>query len=182
MTPAELSKGMRHKVQFIVAVLHDPEVLILDEPFSGLDPISVCLLKEVILGLKQSGRTIIFSTHQMEQVELICDEVCLLNRGTKILAGALYDIKQSFKPNAALLGYSGTNSFLGDEPYQQINQHPGHNEILLKDLINAQELLRRALSAGVVINRFQIIEPTLNDIFIETVQERNGKGKSDNHL
>jgi ABC-2 type transport system ATP-binding protein len=180
MTPGELSKGMRHKVQFIGAVLHDPEILILDEPFSGLDPVSVSLLKEVILGLKQRGRTIIFSTHQMEQVEQMCDEVCLINHGTKVLGGTLYEIKQRFKHNSALLGYSGTDSFLGDQAFTQVNKHQDQIEILLNDPVDAQEILRRALSSGAVITRFQIVEPTLNDIFIETVREKDGKGKTDN--
>jgi ABC-2 type transport system ATP-binding protein len=182
MTPGELSKGMRHKVQFIAAILHDPEVLILDEPFSGLDPVSVSLLKEAILGLKQRGRTIIFSTHQMEQVEQMCDEVCLINHGTRVLGGTLYEIKQRFKHNSALLGYSGTDSFLVDQAFTQINQHQDHIEILLNDPAEAQEVLRRALSAGAIINRFQIVEPTLNDIFIETVREKDGKGKTDNPI
>jgi ABC-2 type transport system ATP-binding protein len=182
MTPSELSKGMRHKAQFIASVLHDPEALILDEPFSGLDPISVSLLKGVILELKQRGRTIIFSTHQMEQVEQMCDEVCLINRGTKVLNGALQEIKQRFRRNSALLGYSGTDSFLGNELFRQVNKHPGYIEIALNDPIDAQEVLRQALSAGAVINRFQMVEPTLNEIFIETVREKNGKDKSDNHI
>ena len=172
-TPSELSKGMRQKAQFIASVLHDPEALILDEPFSGLDPISVSLLKGVILELKQRGRTIIFSTHQMEQVEQICDEVCLINRGTKVLDGALQEIKHRFRRNSALLGYSGTDSFLGNELFRQVNKHPGYIEIALNDLIDAQEVLRQALSAGAVINRFQMVEPTLNEIFIETVREKN---------
>jgi ABC-2 type transport system ATP-binding protein len=173
MTPGELSKGMRHKVQFIAAVLHDPEVLILDEPFSGLDPVSVSLLKEVILKLKGRGRTIIFSTHQMEQVEQMCDEVCLINHGTKVLGGTLYEIKRRSKHNSALLGYSGTDSFLGDQVFTQVNKDRDQTEIILDDSVDAQEVLRRALTAGAVINRFQIVEPTLNDIFIETVQEKD---------
>jgi ABC-2 type transport system ATP-binding protein len=172
-TPSELSKGMRQKAQFIASVLHDPEALILDEPFSGLDPISVSLLKGVILELKQRGRTIIFSTHQMEQVEQICDEVCLINRGTKVLDGALQEIKHRFRRNSALLGYSGTDSFLGNELFRQVNKHPGYIEIALNDPIEAQEVLRQALSAGAVINRFQMVEPTLNEIFIETVREKS---------
>src|SRR5262245_42047558 len=154
-TPSELSKGMRQKAQFIVSVLHDPEALILDEPFSGLDPISVSLLKGVILELKQRGRTIIFSTHQMEQVEQMCDEVCLINRGTKVLDGALQEIKHRFRRNSALLDYSGTDSFLGNELFRQVNKHPGYIEITLNDQIDAQEVLRQALSAGAVINRFR---------------------------
>jgi len=172
MTPSELSKGMRQKAQFIASVLHDPEALILDEPFSGLDPISVSLLKGVILELKQRGRTIIFSTHQMEQVEQMCDEVCLINRGTKVLDGALQEIKHRFRRNSALLGYSGTDSFLGNELFRQVNKHPGYIEIALNDQIDAQEVLRQALSAGAVINRFQMVEPTLDEIFIETVREK----------
>jgi ABC-2 type transport system ATP-binding protein len=173
---------MRQKAQFIASVLHDPEALILDEPFSGLDPISVSVLKGVILELKQRGRTIIFSTHQMEQVEQLCDEVCLINRGTKVLDGALQEIKHRFRRNSALLGYSGTDSFLDNELFRQVNKHPGYIEIALNDPIDAQEVLRQALSAGAVINRFQMVEPSLNEIFIETVREKNGKDKSDNRI
>ncbi|MCI0665650.1 MAG: ATP-binding cassette domain-containing protein [Acidobacteria bacterium] len=175
MTAVELSKGMRQKVQFIAAVIHDPELLILDEPFTGLDPISVSLLKEVILGLKLRGRTIIFSTHQMEQVEQICDEVCLINHGTKVLDGTLAEIKQRFKNNLALLGFSGNDSFLANELFGQVNKHRDHIEVVLKDPTDGQELLRQALSAGAVINRFQMVEPSLNDIFIKTVGAKNGE-------
>jgi len=174
-TAVELSKGMRQKIQFIATILHDPDVLILDEPFTGLDPISVSLLKEVILGLKQRGRTIIFSTHQMEQVEQICDEVCLINHGTKVLGGKLGEIKKRFKNNSALLGYSGNDSFLANELFQQVNKHQDHIVIMLKDPSDAQEVLRQALSAGAVINRFEMVEPTLNDIFIKTIGEKNGE-------
>src|SRR5262245_59731568 len=180
MTPSELSKGMRQKAQFIASVLHDPEALILDEPFSGLDPISVSLLKGVILELKRNGRTIIFSTHQMEQVEQMCDEVCLINRGTKVLDGALREIKHRFRRNSALLSYSGPDSFLGNELFRQAIKRQGHIEIALNDPIDAQEILRQALAAGAVIDRFQMAEPTLDEIFIETVIGQNGKDKSDN--
>jgi ABC-2 type transport system ATP-binding protein len=136
----------------------------------------------VILSLKQRGRTIIFSTHQMEQVEQMCDEVCLINHGTKVLGGTLYEIKQRFKHNSALLGYSGPDSFLGNQVFTQVNKHRDQIEIILNDPVDAQEVLRRALSAGAVINRFQIVEPTLNDIFIETVRDEDGKGKTDNPI
>ena len=181
-TPAELSKGMRHKVQFISAAIHDPAALILDEPFSGLDPISVSLLKEVIFDLKRRGRTIIFSSHQMEQVEQMCDIVCLINRGTKVLGGELQEIKSRFRRKSLLLGYSGTASFLDNESYTLVNQHSDHIEVVLDNLIDAQKILQRALSAGAVIHRFQMIEPTLNDIFIDIVGEKNGKDKGDSSV
>jgi ABC-2 type transport system ATP-binding protein len=182
MNAVELSKGMRQKVQFIAAVLHDPDVLILDEPFTGLDPISVSLLKEVILGLKQRGRTIIFSTHQMEQVEQICDEVCLINHGTKVLNGTIGEIKQRFKNNSALLAYSGNDAFLANEMIGQVTKHQDHIEIVLKHPIDAQEVLRQALSAGAVITRFQMVEPTLNDIFIKIIGEKNGEDQNNNSV
>ena len=96
----ELSKGMQQKIQFVTAVLHDPELLILDEPFSGLDPINAELLKEIVLDLKRSGKTIIFSTHQMEVAEKICDDICLINRSEKVLEGSLRELKSSFGRNA----------------------------------------------------------------------------------
>ncbi|HWP44543.1 MAG TPA: ATP-binding cassette domain-containing protein [Blastocatellia bacterium] len=165
----ELSKGMQQKVQFIAAVLHDPELLILDEPFSGLDPVSVNRLKGVIVDLKGRGKTIIFSTHQMEQVEQMCDDICLINHATKVLGGSLREVKGRFGRNTIILDYEGPNSFLGDDLIKRCNQFPNYSEMVLQDGADPQEVLRRAMAAGARINRFELVEPTLNDIFIESV-------------
>jgi ABC-2 type transport system ATP-binding protein len=167
--PTDLSKGMQQKIQFIVTVIHDPEVLILDEPFSGLDPVSVNLLKSVILDLKARGKTIIFSTHQMEQVEQMCDDICLINHGTQVLSGALREVKRRFGKNTVIIDYEGAESFLGDDLVKRHNRFANYSEILLNDGADAQEVLRRALAAGARVNRFEIVEPSLNEIFIEVV-------------
>lgn len=167
--PTDLSKGMQQKIQFIVTVIHDPEVLILDEPFSGLDPVSVNLLKSVILDLKQRGKTIIFSTHQMEQVEQMCDDLCLINHGTQVLSGSLREVKRRYGKNTVILDYEGAESFLGDDLVKRHNRFANYSEILLNDGADAQEVLRRALAAGARVNRFELVEPSLNEIFIEVI-------------
>src|SRR5436189_3233301 len=111
---SELSKGMQQKVQFINAVIHEPQLLILDEPFSGLDPVNVEVLKEVILELKPAGKTIIFSTHQMEVAEKICDDICLINRSRKVLEGSIREVKRAFSRNAVALRLAGGDSILED--------------------------------------------------------------------
>jgi ABC-2 type transport system ATP-binding protein len=167
--PTDLSKGMQQKIQFIVTVIHDPEVLILDEPFSGLDPVSVNLLKSVILDLKQRGKTIIFSTHQMEQVEQMCDDICLINHGRQVLSGALREVKRGYGKNTVILDYEGAEAFLDGDLVKRHNRFANHSEILLNDGADAQDVLRRALGAGARVNRFEIVEPSLNEIFIEVV-------------
>lgn len=167
--PTDLSKGMQQKIQFIAAVIHEPDVLIFDEPFSGLDPVSVNLLKGVILDLKAQGKTIIFSTHQMEQVEQMCDDICLINHATKVLGGSLKEVKGRFGRNTIILDYEGPDSFLTPDLVKRHNRFPNYSEILLQDGADAQEVLRRALAAGVRVHRFELVEPSLNDIFIESV-------------
>ena len=167
--PTDLSKGMQQKIQFIVTVIHDPEILILDEPFSGLDPVSVNLLKSVIIDLKQRGKTIIFSTHQMEQVEQICDDICLINHGTQVLSGQLREVKRRYGKNTVILDYEGADSFLDGDLVKRHNRFPNYSEILLNEGADAQEVLRRALAAGARVNHFELVEPSLNEIFIEVV-------------
>jgi ABC-2 type transport system ATP-binding protein len=172
--PPDLSKGMQQKVQFIVSIIHDPDVMILDEPFSGLDPVSVNLLKGVIMDLKSRGKTVIFSTHQMEQVEQMCDDICLINHGTQVLGGGLKEVKRRFGKNTVILDYEGPDSFLGDDLVKRHNRFPNYSEILLNDGADAQEVLRRALAAGARVNRFELVEPSLNEIFIESVTGLKG--------
>jgi ABC-2 type transport system ATP-binding protein len=168
----ELSKGMQQKVQFITAVLHDPTLLILDEPFSGLDPVNVELLKEIVLELKAQDKTIIFSTHQMGLAERICDDICLINRSRKVLDGTLRDIKRSFGRNSVALRIEGGDGVLGDASLvSKIQRHSDGVEALLAPGASAQDLLRRLMASGAVINKFEMIEPTLNDIFITKVSE-----------
>jgi ABC-2 type transport system ATP-binding protein len=166
----ELSKGMQQKIQFITAVLHDPDLLILDEPFSGLDPINVELLKDTVLELKAAGKTIIFSTHLMEQAEKLCDDICLMNRSQKVLDGSLRGIKQGFGRNAVALRLEGGDGVLNDRSLvSKIERHSDGIEVLLAEGASAQELLKRLIAAGSSIGKFEMIEPSLHDIFIAKV-------------
>ena len=174
--PTELSKGMQQKVQFIATAVHEPDVLILDEPFSGLDPVSVNTLKGIILDLKQSGKTVIFSTHQMEQVEQLCDDICLINHSTRVLSGGLREVKRRFGKNTVILDYEGQDSFLGTDLVKRLDRFPNYSEILLNDGADSQEVLRRAVNSGARVNRFELVEPSLNQIFIECVTGKNGQG------
>jgi ABC-2 type transport system ATP-binding protein len=177
--PGQLSKGMGQKIQFIIAVVHDPQLLILDEPFTGLDPISVAQLKEVILELRSKGKTILFSTHQMDQVEQLCEEICLLDRSLKVLGGSLHEVKSRFGRNTVVLDSGGVSDFLGNDLASEVTRYPNHFEIKLNVGVSAQEILRRAMVAGACVNRFEFLEPSLNQIFIDTV--RNGNGTNNGH-
>jgi ABC-2 type transport system ATP-binding protein len=168
----ELSKGMQQKVQFITAVLHEPDLLILDEPFSGLDPINVELLKEIVLDLKRAGKTIIFSTHQMEVAEKICDDICLLNRSQKVFEGSLREIKSSFGRNSVAVRCEGGDGVLDDqELVSKVVRHADEAQALLAQGADAQVLLRRLIDSGARIEKFEMVEPSLNDIFITKVTE-----------
>lgn len=169
----ELSKGMQQKVQFIATVLHDPELLILDEPFSGLDPVSVDVMKSAILELKARGRSIIFSTHQMEQVEQICDDICLINRSRKVLGGSLREVKSKYGRNTIIMDYEGPDSFLQENLIKNVKRYPNYVEIRMEDGADAQQILQEAIRTGVRVNRFEIVEPSLNEIFIESVTKTN---------
>jgi ABC-2 type transport system ATP-binding protein len=168
----ELSKGMQQKIQFIAAVLHDPALLILDEPFSGLDPVNVELLKEVVLELKAEGKTIIFSTHQMETAEKMCDDICMINRSRKVLDGSLREVKRSFGRNSVALRLEGGDSVLDDKSLvAKVERHSDELEALLATDADAQVLLKRLIDAGARVLKFELVEPSLNDIFIAKVGE-----------
>ncbi len=168
----ELSKGMQQKIQFIATVMHDPDLLILDELFSGLDPVNAGLMEEVVLDLKREGRTIIFSTHMMEQAEKMCDDICLINRSRKVLSGSLREVKQGFGRNAVALRVEGGEQVLQDASLvSSIKTFGDHKEALLADGANAQQLLLRLVESGARISRFEQVEPSLRDIFISKVEE-----------
>src|ERR1041385_4123812 len=168
----ELSKGMQQKIQFVTTVIHDPDLLILDEPFSGLDPINTELLKEVVLDLKRAGKTVIFSTHQMEVAERICDDICLLNRSQKVLEGSLREIKRSFGRNSVAIRCEGGDGVLDDPALvSKVVRHVDEAQALLAPGADAQRLLRRLIDKGAVIGKFEMMEPSLNDIFITKVTE-----------
>ncbi len=166
----DLSKGMQQKVQFIAAILHRPALVILDEPFTGLDPINAALVKDIMLELRNEGATIILSTHRMEQVEMMCDSICLINLGQKVLDGDLRAIKQSYGKNTLRIEYFGSEEFLNlPHVIENVTRHGAVVEAKLRRGANPQEILKRAVERGVAITRFELVEPPLNDIFIEKV-------------
>jgi ABC-2 type transport system ATP-binding protein len=168
----ELSKGMQQKVQFITSVIHDPDLLILDEPFSGLDPVNVDVMKNTILEQKSANKTIILSTHQMEIAEKLCDDICMINRSRKVLDGKLRDIRRSFARNSVALRFEGGDGLLNDpEIIANIREKDDELEVLLAPGASAQTLLKRLVDSGATVTKFELVEPSLHDIFIEKVRE-----------
>jgi ABC-2 type transport system ATP-binding protein len=167
----ELSKGMQQKIQFIATLLHDPELIIMDEPFSGLDPVNAVLLQDTLLELKKNGNAVLFSTHRMDQVEKLCDSICLINRGEAVLAGGMREVKSRYERNRVIVQYEGGDGFLQHPAIEEYKSYAGHAEIKLKPHANAQELLKAAVSAA-TITKFELVEPSLEEIFIETVGGR----------
>lgn len=169
----ELSKGMSQKVQFIATIAHEPDIYIFDEPFSGLDPINSEMLKEIVLELRRKGKTILFSTHRMEQVEQMCDEICLFNNGRAVLNGNLREIKKSFGKNTVNLEFEGDPSFLDSLENVRINNRSTNfAEIRVLGDRDMQEILRIAME-NAEIHKFERMEPSLTEIFISTVGEDN---------
>jgi ABC-2 type transport system ATP-binding protein len=164
----ELSKGMQQKIQFISSLLHDPGLIIMDEPFSGLDPVNATLLERTLLELKDEGKAIVFSTHRMDQVEKLCDSICLVDKGRAVLAGKVREIKASYERNRVIVEYEGSSAFLNSEEIAEAKSYCGHVEIRLKEHGNAQRLLQEA-AAVATIYRFELVEPSLEEIFIQTV-------------
>lgn len=165
----ELSKGMQQKVQFIAAIIHDPGFMILDEPFSGLDPASSLVLKDVLLDLKKQGKTILFSTHRMDTVERLCDSICLVNHGLSVLNGVLRDIKASYGHSSVQLEYEGELPLLADPTLvASSNDFGNFVELRLAPGASSQQLLEAAMRTA-RIRRFEMVEPSLEEIFIDTV-------------
>jgi ABC-2 type transport system ATP-binding protein len=163
----DLSKGMQQKVQFICAVVHKPQLMILDEPFSGLDPVNADTVESTILEMRGQGSTIVLSTHRMEQVEKMCDSICLIDKGRKVLDGDLRTIKQSYGKNTVHIEFDGPDSFLTHPAIESMKRFASGAEAKLKAGGDPQEILKAALAAGARIHRFELLEPSLNDIFIE---------------
>jgi len=164
----ELSKGMQQKVQFISTLLHDPELIIMDEPFSGLDPVNTILLQDTLLELRKQGNAILFSTHRMDQVEKLCDSICLINRGEAVLSGGMREVKSRYERNHVIIHYEGEDGFLSHPAIAESKNYAGHAEIRLKPHADAQDLLRTAAATS-TITKFELVEPSLEEIFIETV-------------
>jgi ABC-2 type transport system ATP-binding protein len=165
----ELSKGMQQKIQFIAALLHDPQFIIMDEPFFGLDPVNASLLKDVLVDLKKQGKTILFSTHRMDQVEKLCDAICLINRGKAVLQGALSQVKSRFGKNNVQIQYEGDDGFLHRKELVAVyNNYGNYVEVRLAQGADPQDLLHAAADHSRV-SRFELMEPSLEEIFKEVV-------------
>jgi len=170
----ELSKGMQQKVQFVSTILHSPDLVILDEPFSGLDPISAGLLKEIVQELKENNKTIIFSTHLMEQAEELCDEICLISHGRKVLEGQVREIKRGFGWRYVAIDGENYEPTLSNNPLvKEFTPNRDHTEIILQDDADPQSLLRQLVAGGARLTRFEMVAPSLNEIFIESVKRAN---------
>lgn len=171
----ELSKGMQQKIQFAAAILHDPEFLILDEPFAGLDPANADVLKDVLLEQQKAGKTILFSTHRMDQVEKLCDSICLVDHGRSVLQGELREVKSRFGRNHIQIEYEGDGEFLKTSPLVKTFHNFGnYTEAELAQGADPQEILK-AMTARARVNRFELAEPTLEKIFIDTVNQKNSR-------
>jgi ABC-2 type transport system ATP-binding protein len=165
----ELSKGMQQKIQFAAAVLGKPPILILDEPFSGMDPVNQNLFKDRILELNRQGTTIVFSTHQMETAERLCKSIALINKGHLVLSGPLSKVKEGFGKNSVLLEYDGDGAFLGALPgVARVDGYGSYSEIRLEPGADPQTIFQ-AVAGRLRVKKFEIVSPTLHNIFIEKV-------------
>jgi ABC-2 type transport system ATP-binding protein len=173
----ELSRGMQQKVQFIGTLVHDPDLVILDEPFSGLDPINAQALKDAIIELKSRGKTVIFSTHLMDNAERLCDSVCIIARGHKVLDGGVAEVRRAHSGRMVALavedGRHLVGPVLGDRNLiARVDDNNRYYELELAPGADAQELLRRVVATGAAIQRFELVLPSLHQIFLERVGAR----------
>ncbi len=166
----DLSKGMSQKLQFVTTVLHEPKLIILDEPFSGLDPLNANLIKDEIYGLAQRGSTIIFSTHRMEQVEEICDHIVLVNLGKKILDGTVQQVKNDFKENKFSIQLAGITSAIESNVFDVIDQKANKLTVKIKEGASSNDVLKYFIDRQINIEGFNEVLPSLNDIFIRLVE------------
>lgn len=161
----ELSKGMSQIIQVIVTVVHDPELVILDEAFSGLDPVNTELLKDLIVELRNQGKAVILSTHQMNQVEELCDRILMVDNGRAVLYGSLREIKSKYRTNSVIVDFEGE---LGDIPgIASKRAHKDYIELVLDENTTPKQVLERLVEGGLKIQRFEVATPSLNDIFLE---------------
>ena len=168
----ELSQGMGQIIQFIVTIIHDPELVILDEPFAGLDPVNTELLKGMFVDLRNQGKAVILSTHRMNEVEELCDRILMINNGRAVLYGNLTEIKSSYRSNSVILDFDGE---LGEVPgVTGKRTHKGYVELVLDGNTTPQQVLERLVSTGIVINRFEVATPPLNEIFLKVVGKSHG--------
>jgi len=161
----ELSKGMGQIIQFIVTIIHDPELIILDEPFSGLDPVNTELLKNLIIDLRNQGKAVVLSTHQMNQVEELCDRILMIDNGRNVLYGNPTKIKSKYRSNSVILDFEGElGQVLG---VTEKRAHKGYVELVLDANTTPKQVLERLASTGIVINRFEVATPSMNEIFLK---------------
>ena len=165
---------MQQKIQFIATLLHDPELIIMDEPFSGLDPVNASLLMDTLLELRREGRTVLFSTHRMDQVERFCDNIALIHRGQLVLKGSMAAIKASYPRNRVHISFDGDDAFLRSPNIESLKRYNGHADIKLRPSAMLADDVQALLAAALRharITRFEVSEPTLEEIFIEKVRE-----------
>lgn len=166
----ELSKGMQQKIQFIAALLHEPELIIMDEPFSGLDPVNAQLLMDTLVDLRHQGRAILFSTHRMDQVEKLCDAIAIMYQGRLVLSGSVREVKGRYPRNRVQAVFSGDDSFLRHPGVLEAKNYAGIAEITLSSPEQARPVLAEAVMRGTDLTRFEVMEPTLEEIFIATLK------------
>jgi len=167
---SDLSKGMQQKIQFISTVLHDPDLLILDEPFSGLDPVNVEFMIDVLSEFRSREKTVIFSTHLMSTAERLCHDIILINKARKVIGGSLREVKESYGTN--LIAFRGTNAdkVLSDPALvEKVVSHADEQELHLAAGVGHQEVLQALVEAGALVSKFEVTEPSLNDIFLQNV-------------
>ncbi len=168
----ELSRGMGQIIQFIVTITHDPELIILDEPFGGLDPVNTELLKGMIVSLRNRGKSVILSTHQMNQIEELCDRILMINDGHAVLYGNLSEIKARYRSHSVFLDFEGE---LGQVPgVIEKRMHKGYIELILDGNTTPKQVLERLANTDIVINRYEVATPSLNEIFLEVVGKNHG--------
>jgi ABC-2 type transport system ATP-binding protein len=163
----ELSRGMGQLIQFLVTIIHHPRLIILDEPFAGLDPVNTELLKTMIFELRGQGRAIILSTHRMNEVEELCDRVFMINKGRCVLFGGLSEIKNNYRNNSVFVDFSGPID--GLEGVASSKDHRGYTELFLDDNTSAQQILKQLISRKGDLHRFEVSTPSLNEIFLQVV-------------
>jgi ABC-2 type transport system ATP-binding protein len=169
----ELSKGNQQKVQFIVAIIHDPSIVILDEPFSGLDPVNQIVFKDIFHELRSAGKTVVFSTHQMDQAERLSDTLCLINRGRVVLGGTVRDVKKRYGTNSLHVEFSGDGAFMSALPGVRRALLYGNSAELELDPEAKIPVLIGEMNGKVDISKFELVEPSLQSIFIQTVGDAN---------
>lgn len=167
----DLSKGMQQKIQFISTVLHDPDLLILDEPFSGLDPVNVEFMIDVLSEFRTQQKTVIFSTHLMSTAERLCHDIILINKAKKVVSGSLREVKESYGTNLIAFRGSNADKVIGDRSLvESVVSHADEQELHLADGVEPQKVLKALIESGAKVSKFEITEPSLNDIFIEKVK------------